>query len=385
MPTESGPHVLHISHGYYPEVGGIQRQLAMVCPRLLDRGVGVEVLTRSLGSEPGTERVEGVPVHRIRAGETGLASSLRFLWGGSRALASLEPRPSLIHSHELFSTTSLALLAKRRWQVPVVAELHARGELGDVSRLLRKPFGRRRLTDIVNHVDRFIAISSSISSELVELGVEESKIVRLANAVDSHRFTPAGGPSEIAKLRGELGLPADGPIAVFVGRFEHVKGVDVLVEAWNEVRLRLPRATLLVLGSGSLAQIFDEEGLESTRLDYRGPVDNVLPFLQADDAFVLPSRSEGLPLALLEAMAVGLPCIASDVGGSAELIDDRHSGILVPADHVGELAEAISTILGDLETWHHLGHAARQAVMMSYDLEVKTDGLVAIYRALLDS
>ena len=250
---------------------------------------------------------------------------------------------------------------------------------------MRKPLGRWRLSDIVNHVDCFIAISSSISSELVELGVEESKIVRLANAVDCHHFAPAGGPSEIARLRAELGLSADGPLAVFVGRLEHVKGVDVLLEAWSEVRLRLPRATLLVLGSGSLAQIFDEEGLESTGLDYRGPVANVLPFLQAADAFVLPSRSEGLPLALLEAMAVGLPCIASDVGGSAELIDDGRSGILVPAQHVGELVEAISTILGDLETWHHLGHAARQAVMMSYDLEVKTDGLVAIYRALLDS
>lgn len=385
MPTESGPHVLHISHGYYPEVGGIQRQLAMVCPRLLDRGLGVEVLTRSLSGEPGTQEIGGVPVHRIKAEETGFASSIRFTWGGLRRLSSLEPRPSLVHSHELLSTTSLALWAKRRWDVPIVAEPHARGREGDLSRLLRKPLGRWRLSDIVNHVDCFIAISSSISSELVELGVEESKIVRLANAVDSHRFAPAGGPSEIARLRAELGLPAGGPIAVFVGRLEHVKGVDVLVEAWSEVRLRLPRATLLVFGSGSLAQIFDEEGLESTGLDYRGPVDNVLPYLQAADAFVLPSRSEGLPLALLEAMAVGLPCIASDVGGSAELIDDRRSGILVPAGHVGELVEAISTILGDLETWHHLGHAARQAVMMSYDLEVKTDGLVAIYRALLDS
>ena len=97
MPTESGPHVLHISHGYYPEVGGIQRQLAMVCPRLLDRGLGVEVLTRSLSGEPGTQEIGGVPVHRIKAEETGFASSIRFTWGGLRRLSSLEPRPSLVH------------------------------------------------------------------------------------------------------------------------------------------------------------------------------------------------------------------------------------------------------------------------------------------------
>lgn len=366
-----------ISHGYYPRIGGAEVQLGAVAPALQTLGLDVHILTRRLPGAAAFERVNGVPVHRLPVPGARPVASLVFTLAALSYLARIQP--DIIHAHELISPTTTALWAKRLWNLPVVVTVHSSGLQGEINRVRRDVMGTRRLEAARDHVDSFVVISAEIDAELDALGIPPGRRVRIPNGVDTGRFAPVSS-QERGLLRARLGL-TDGPVAIYAGRLAPEKRLDLLIGAWQQVQTAVPDAQLVLVGSGE-----DETTLRNLAgggVRFVGATPDVVGYLQAADLFVLPSPSEGLSVALLEAMATGLPPIAAAVGGNLELISDGINGLLVPPGDGTALGAAILALLNDAGCRKAFGSAARERVVQRFELTVTAKRLCGLYERLL--
>lgn len=361
-----------ISQGYFPDVGGAERQLASLAPKLCARGVEVTVYTKGQTALPAVETRDGVLINRHHASGGRAQRSLGFTAATLKGLR--RSPPQLIHAHDLLSPTTTALLAKRMLRVPVVVKIVRSGHLGDIEWLRRRAFGRQRLGWIGRDVDRFVCISNEIKNELGALGVAAQRCVHVPNGVDTARFRPA--TTGRAALRSELGL-GSGPIAIYTGRLAPEKRVDALIALWPEIRQRHDNAELCIVGAGEQHRQLAQAAGAGVR--FVGAVDDVAPWLRAADLFVLPSLAEGLSNAMLEAMAAGLACVVTDVGGAADAIEPGRSGELVAPGDDKALRVAIDALFSDPEARARLGAAARERIKQSFSIDEVADRLCDLY------
>lgn len=157
--------------------------------------------------------------------------------------------------------------------------------------------------------------------------------------------------------------------------------MEHLLAIWPLLREQHPDASLLILGSGP-----DEPGLHaqaSPGVHLLGRVGDVAPYLKAADLFLLPSHTEGLSNALLEAMSTGLPCVATRVGGAIDLIDHSNNGWLVNRNAPDEMLAAISLLLENPAQRHYLGQRARQHIVRGYSLGNTAEQISQLYQGLL--
>lgn len=282
----------------------------------------------------------------------------------SRRLASIlvDYGVDVLHLRGLAMLTDGVLAAQFAGRVRVVMSFH--GFEADPPKI--GPIKRRVLRWAVHHCDQHWAVSTSAAEALAsQLNIDTDEFAILPNGVDIGQFSPA---ADRADVRRRLGLPPDRPIVLSVGNLKPIKGHDVLLEAVA----RIPgRATLIFVGhddlGGSLqryasSRVFDHD------IRFVGRQDDVLPWYQSADLFVLPSRNEGLSNALLEAMACGLPVVASDVGGNRDVLEHGRTGLLVPPGDPQRLAGAIARLLGDPLLRADLGQAGRRHVQRSFNI-----------------
>lgn len=371
------PRVAMLIQGYFPHVGGAERQLATLAPALLERGLDVHVLTRRARGRERFEEIRGVPVHRIATPGSRITKSISFTLGAQLMLRRLDP--DVIHAHDLYSPTTTALLAKRRLGVPVVVKVPRGGHLGDVARIRGRSFGRRRLEWLRDRVDRFVVISEEIDGELAAIGVPPERRIAIPNGVDTERFAPTT-PEARTELRRTLEI-AGSPLIVYAGRLEPEKRLPDLFEVWPRVLDQHPEASLVIVGSGEQAAMLEREAGE--RVHFTGAALDVAPYMRAGDLFVLPSAAEGLSNSLLEAMASALPVVATSVGAAPEVIENRKSGWLVPAADPPSLLEAILAALAEPAASRAVGACARERVVSRYSLPVVADRFRELYRDVL--
>jgi glycosyltransferase involved in cell wall biosynthesis len=231
---------------------------------------------------------------------------------------------------------------------------------------------RRRL---LLRAEGIIALSTDVRAALLRQGIPLARIFDIPNGIDMTRCCPVSR-SQQAALRTKLGLPA-GPLFIYAGRLSRAKGLPLLIDAWQRVAAEHPNAHLLLIGSGRGSFDDCEAELRAVsscpalvgRLTFTGHVENAHGYLQASDVFVTCSESEGFGLALIEAMACGLPCISTPVGVAPEVIDPGHNGLLVRVGDCDELHAALSSMLAQQASWPVLGAAARTVVAARYALE----------------
>ncbi len=358
---------------YHPIVGGAQKQLALLAPLLRAQEIELRVLTRRYPGLPRREIIDGVPVYRLPAPPPRAAAATFFSLAAAWAM--WRRPPDVIHAYSLLSPLLAATAVHTLSGVPVVAKVLRGGHLGDITRVRRKRLGPQRLDWYRRRVAAFIAISREIDGELAAMGVAPDGRVFLPNGVDVDRFRPPS-PAEKTARRAQLGL-LEGPLAIFTGRLVPEKRLDLLVRLWPAVRARHPEATLLLLGDGP-----DEAALRAQAgpgVRWGGRVDDVAPYLQAADIFVLPSAGEGLSNALLEAMACGLPVVATAVGGAPDVIAHGDSGLLVPTADPAALTDAILSLLADAGRREALGRRARAIVVADFALPAIATRLRALY------
>jgi glycosyltransferase involved in cell wall biosynthesis len=263
---------------------------------------------------------------------------------------------------------------------------HLRSQAGD-RRVLRACVraylaARQR---ILRTADAFVAISGAIEDEYLAAAFPADKIVRIPNGVDTVRFSPVG-PEVTSSIRRTLQLPGDGTLFVYVGRLTTDKGVDTLIHAWKQVVHEHPDAHLLLVGPGhglplsceSHVRAFVETHDLTRTVTFAGPIDDVRAYLQCADIFVLPSRTEAFPNALIEAMACSLPVLASNVGGIPDAVVDGCHGRLVPPGCEEDLSAAALELARDVEARQALGRSARVRVEEHFTLRTMGDNYIEV-------
>ncbi len=202
----------------------------------------------------------------------------------------------------------------------------------------------------------------------------------IANGVDVNRFRPRS-----------VGEEADAPVRfIYVGRLEPVKGVDLVLQAATLLRSALPGGapawSLTLAGDGSQRAALEAQahalGL-ADRVRFLGTRQDVANLLSSNDVLVLPSRWEGMPNVALEAMACGLPVIATAVGGTPEVVAHRETGILVPPEQPLALAQAMAVLLADASLREKMGQAGRRRVETEFSIDTAVARTEALYRELL--
>jgi len=201
------------------------------------------------------------------------------------------------------------------------------------------------------------------------IGLDAGVVDVVPNGVDVTRFAPRSGPNRSLT-------------ALWLGVMAPVKRLDVLVEALADV----PELKLLLVGSGPEREAVEKAACErgiAGRVAFRDRVANPESAFAEADFFVLPSAAENCPLALLQAMASGLPVVASSVGGVPEIVRDGVDGVLVPPGQAAALAGALRALAADPARRRAMGGCARQRVVGRHTLQTCVDGLLATYRKAL--
>lgn len=364
---------------YLPHVGGAERQLQQLAPRLMDLGFDLTILTRH---EPGLahfEEIDGIPVYRLPA--SGSKTRAAATYTGAALLKLVRLRPDIIHAHEILTPATIAILTKNILRRPVVVKILRGGARGDIVKLKRRPFWQSYARSLRRKVDAFITISQEIDEELAALQVPPEKRIFLPNGVDAVRCIPVSEEQKL-KLRAGLSIPQQAAVVVYAGRLVPEKRVDHLLRVWKEIHSRHFNAHLLILGQG--AQEDELRGMQVEGVRFTGQVEEAVPYLQAADLFVLPSSTEGLSNSMLEAMACGLPVLATSVGGAPDVIRHKESGYLIPPDDLDALREGLETLLESDSLRFTLGSNARQRILADFSLDSVARRLAALYRRLLD-
>jgi glycosyltransferase involved in cell wall biosynthesis len=378
QPPAGGLDATLVIQSFRPHVGGAELQLERLVPHLLDRGVRTEILTRAVGGRPRTERIAGSMVRRTpMAGESPLAS-LVYVAAALGHLLRHRSRIDLVHAHGALSPATIAL-GGRLLGLPCLVTVLGTGQHGDLARLARKPLGRIRARLLFRSA-WFAALSDEARQELLERGVPAERIFALPNGVDLGVHRPAT-EAERRRLRERLELAADRFVGTFVGRLHPVKDVDTLLAA----AARVPRLTLLVVGDGPERARLEAQAAQlgiGSRVSFRGVSSDVAEVLRASDAFLLSSHGEGMSNALLEAMACGLPCLASrSVGGAAELLGGGRGMLLADGD-VPAWAAAIERLVDEPGLRRETGAAAAAFVAEELSLGAAADRLARTYATI---
>ncbi|MCX6056663.1 MAG: glycosyltransferase family 4 protein [Chloroflexi bacterium] len=233
------------------------------------------------------------------------------------------------------------------------------------------PLWRERLHAwMVNHniAQMLVAVSERMHQIALLEGVKAERISVIQNGIQPMPFE---GEHRL-EVRKDAGIGADDPFLLSVGRLVHVKAHEVLVSAMPAVLKEFPNAKVGICGDGVLRGDLEAQikslGLEGA-VKLFGEQNNVAKFLSSADVFILPSRSEGLPIALLEAMSAGLPVIATKLEGVGEVVLEGVHGLFAPVDNPEALAEVILKLLRDQDLREHIGAAAKQHVNESYSLD----------------
>jgi len=371
------PLIAHLVHRF--DVGGLENGVVNLINHLPADRYRHTVIALTEASESFRARLHNpmVPVYALHKREGHDLGLYGRCWALLRQL-----QPAIVH------TRNLAALEMQwpAWLAGVRARVH--GEHGwdrDPALLnARQHRLRRWLRPWVSH---YIALSGEIADYLETwIGVAPARISRIINGVDSQRFRPGHDRSLLPP-----GFAPSGTLVIgTVGRLEKVKDQPNLVRAFIRLVETVPEARqrlrLVIVGAGSLRaeieSLLNGAGLRNLAW-LPGARDDVPEWLRTLDLFVLPSQAEGISNTILEAMACGLPVVATAVGGNAELVMDGATGRLVPANDPQALAAALGELIDDLERMSAYGAAGRRRVEERFSMDAMTAAYLRVYDTVL--
>ncbi len=299
-------------------------------------------------------------------------------------------QPSVVHTRNLAALE----MAPVAWAAGVPARVH--GEHGRDSSdpdgtVARYRWIRRLYQPFVNHQ---IALSGDLADYLRHgVGVPTRKITQILNGVDAMRFAPLALGKRPWQQRAESGCPFSESrhfVVGTVGRMQTVKNQPLLAKAFVRALVSRPdlhnRLRLACIGDGPLREVvfktLQDAGVEALAW-LPGELHDVPEQMRCLDAFVLPSQAEGISNTILEAMATGLPVVATRVGGNAELVADGVTGRLVASDDVDALASHLVALADDDTMVRRLGEAGRARVEERFSLQAMVDAYVHVYNKVL--
>jgi glycosyltransferase involved in cell wall biosynthesis len=381
--------LLVLRYFYCPSqsIGGAERQALRLAKKLQEKDVSLTVATGLWDwGQPRRQIIQGVPVHRhftawgmfnIR----GLRKFGQYFYLLSLFLYLIWHRNKydVVHCHSAMFGASAVVLAGKLLHKPTLVRSMASGAWGDL-KMMRKDqgiWGAGWMSSKIKQADAIVALNNQVVQEMKEIGVAPEKIFHIPNGID---VKPDNDARSYA-----LGNPI---VISFVGRLHPQKNVTTLLQAFKVVLDEKPRLPwhLKLAGTGPLEHklraLADELAI-GQRVEFLGHVNDIDALLDRSDVFVLPSKSEGISNALLEAMAHGLPCVVTDIPGNHDLIRDGENGVTVKTDDVQGLAQAILRLADDVGFRQRVGQRAYQTAKAQYALTRVADQYIQLYQTLL--
>lgn len=345
-------HVVHVL--YSLGTGGLEKGLTTLIARS-PSAFRHSVVCLSTSGEMAALLPPGTPVFEMHKPP---GNSPRFVWRLARKLADL--RPDVVHTRNWGGLDGV-IAARLAGHRHVVHGEHG-WEMGDALGASRR---RRVLRKLLSRwVDEYTCVSRHLERWLAdEVGIRRP-ITQIYNGVDASRFSP-GRVSD--GVRAELGLETGAFVVAIVGRLDPIKDHATLFRAFAKVRASLPRAVLMVVGAGPEELRLRELAGEGVR--FLGNRPDVPELLRTASVFALTSLNEGISNTILEAMATGLPIVATRTGGNPELVESDAWGVLVEPGDDRAIAEALARYAAEPELAQAHGRASRERVLRRFSIE----------------
>ncbi len=401
-PNSGGLRILMLSHMYPSPVnptGGIFVHEQVKALR--DRGHDVRVVSPKGWVPPGLSRwaayrhvksrdqVDGIEVYyphklTLPGARLGHRNADAFLLGVRKTIRGIHAEwpIDVIHAHMMVPDGWAAARVGQQIGVPTVGTAH-RADVLDVP--AQGAVSRMRVAQAIEELDAVVTVSRSIGQAADAIARPRRGITVVPNGADASVFMPR----DAREARTRLGLDPDAPTIAFVGKLVPRKGVDDLIEAMGMLACRPQGAPALVMaGIGELRESLGARAAKlgvADRITWLGKVshDDVGWVMSAGDVFVLPSLSEGLPTVVCEAMACGLPVVATAVDGTPEIVDDPATGLLVQPNDPNGLAEALGRLLDDADLRAAMGVEALRRSEADYTWAANAARMEHVYRRVI--
>jgi len=360
--------ILHV--GAPAEVGGLERVVLALASGFRRRGNRVAVAAIVTPGKPEPPLLAALREHGVELSVLAIPDRRYLHERGAVRTLCRALRPDVVHTHGYRPDVVDAGVA-RRLGIPIITTVH-----GFTSKDWRTRLYERLQVRAFRHFDAVAAVSRPQVDLLVRRGVMPERIHLVRNAW-------MGGTPLLGRdaARRALGLSGANRQIGWLGRFSHEKGPDVLVKAMA-LLTDLPVSAAMLGGGPTLASVREEAAQlgVADRITWPGQVPDAAPLLSAFDLVVLSSRTEGTPIALFEAMAAGVPVVASRVGGVPDVVGDGEA-VLVPADDPEALAAAVRAVLADPAGARTRADAARRRLASAFALDPWLDRYEAVYEA----
>jgi teichuronic acid biosynthesis glycosyltransferase TuaC len=321
------------------------------------RGIFIEQMVRDL-------EACGITVKKAVKKSPSVVGYFPFFW--QSLLLARDQTPDIFQAEYIPHSSLIPAFLKQK-EIPLVLKFH-----GDDARIFpfSNRFNRMVTCSMLRRADHVITASEEIRQILMGLGVNGDRISSIHTGVDTDFFHPL----EREECRRVLGLPTTADIFVFVGRLHVWKGIRELLA----VARNCPTITFVFIGPGEIPEHTDNCLFTGAQ-----PPAEVRTWLNAADCFILPTYTDAVPAAVMEAFACGIPAITTDIGGCPEIVEQGKNGLLIPVRDTGRLREAVVWMAGHPEDRVRMGNSARETVVNRYDHRVLTNRLIEVHRMLL--
>lgn len=375
--------VMHVINGL--GAGGAERSLAEMLPGLRDRGIDnlvVCLLRKNHGVHSSVER-QGFDVRVVGSSRSRAPFRIRRIANSWR--------PDILHT-TIFEADVLGRLAAVGHPCKVLTSLvntYDGVRVADPTVPGYKVAAARLVNGVTaRHLnDHFHAISPAVRDSAVNrLGIDRSRVTVVPRGRDLSRLGEAS-PQRRAEVRRKLGLHQNAEVVLNVGRQEPQKGLAILVRAIADLAVTRPRVRLLQVGrdgkvSLDLRKLAADLGVMD-RIDFLGFRDDVGDLLAAADVFAFPSYYEGLGGSVLEAMAMSVPIVVTDVPALVDVVEGGRGGLIVPVGDAPALANALATLLDDRFAAEGTAERALAIFLDRFTMERSVDGMVEMYRRVV--
>lgn len=377
--------ILMVTEIYLPIWGGAENQLRQLIPYLVERECSVSIVTRRWHEDwAKKDQVDGVNVVRLGVPGRSKIATLIFVMSLLKYLLIEGRKVDILHSHGAVNMGALCSIMARIIGKKNIVKIASAGKISPFTTTI----SGQLVLWMFKKADIVIAMTDEIKEELASINCKRDKIIQITNGVDAERFKPAS-PEEKVQWRKMSGLRPESRIVLFSSRLVFGKGIDLLLEAWRTIADEFPDTYLLIVGSGEDQQDSIEQEMKSAvekegipHVIFLGATTTPEKLLRIADIFVFPSRKEGFPNALMEALATGLPVVASNIGGVKPLLKDNYTGILFDNENIAQLSEKLRETLGEMDRAQKLGEKARLEMIERFSFHKIAQSYRNLYSSL---
>jgi len=383
--------ILMIVAQYYPITGGLEKQAKLLSESLASKA-NISVLTGNLGGRYiKKEKINDVNIYRYFARRIPIPflsnymkNSLGHWIGITIFLIRNRKKYDILHVHQMQDISFLICLISKFFKLPLIVKVANSGKRFDPLFFINHSKISRKfvLKTMINNIDYVISINKEIKKQLLELGFKKSKILEIPNGVKTN-VIPDGGRS----IKKFLKINKDEYLISFVGTLTKKKNVEKLLNAFSVIDFENLNVSLLVAGDGpereNLSQLSKDLCIDK-KTHFLGYIENVNNVLYDTDIFILPSLQEGLPNVILEAGAIGISVICSNISGNNDIIDNKN-GILFDLNSDKDLSNKIKYLLNNDKKRNEMAFKLKKQVNSNYSIHKISQKYFDVYNNLIDN